>query len=153
MPQNFLYLGLISILFPKARLIHCQRHPLDNCVSIYFQNFITGHDYAYDLTEIGHYYLQYVRLINHWRAVLPARMFEVRYEEIVRKQEDISRELVDYCGLDWDAKCLEFYRNKRSVFTSTSQVRQPMYSSSTGRWENYREFLSSLEELLENHLP
>ncbi|MHC4474168.1 MAG: tetratricopeptide repeat-containing sulfotransferase family protein [Planctomycetota bacterium] len=143
-PQNFFFLGLIHLLFPKARFVHCQRNPLDNCLSVYFRKFLRGHDYAYDLTEIGQYYAEYERLMDHWHNVLPTETFEVRYEELVRGQEEISRELINFCGLEWDSRCLDFYRNKRSVFTCMWQVRQPMYTSSTERWKHYVQFLDEL---------
>lgn len=149
MPGNFLFLGLLYLLFPKARFIHCQRHPLDNCLSIYFQNFARPHHYAYDLTEIGLAYREHRRLMAHWHDVLPIRIFEVKYEELVFRQEEVLRQLIAYCGLEWDSKCLDFYKSDRHIFTSSNwQVRQPMYTSSCGRWKNYAKFLGPLRELL-----
>ncbi len=148
-PFNFYQLGLISLLFPKASFIHCQRHPLDTCISIYFHNFATGNQFAYDLSELGQYYREYLRLMNHWRKVLPIRIFELKYEDIVQQQEEVSRKLVKFCGLEWDPACLDFYKNDRPVFTASSwQVRQPIYTTSCGRWQNYDQFLDPLKELL-----
>jgi tetratricopeptide (TPR) repeat protein len=154
MPHNFLFLGLICLLFPGAKFIHCQRHPLDNCLSIYFQRFTQPHHYAYDLIDIGLSYREYRRLMAHWHHVLPARIFEITYEEMVRKQEEVSRELIAFCDLEWDSRCLDFYRSAHPIFTSSKwQVRQPMYSSSVGRWKNYAQFLGPLKELLSDYLP
>ncbi|MBW2194769.1 MAG: sulfotransferase, partial [Deltaproteobacteria bacterium] len=148
-PYNFLHLGLISLLFPNAGFVHCKRHPLDTCLSIYSNNFTTGNYFAYDLRDLGLYYSEYRRLMKHWRNVLPVNMFELSYEELIGNKEKIVRKLLAYCDLDWDPKCLEFYRNDRPVFTASNwQVRQPIYSTSCGRWQNYDRFLSPLKELL-----
>jgi len=151
MPQNYYYLGLIGVLFPGAPLIHCRREPLDVCLSIYFQNFTKFHSYAFDLLDIGHKYLQYERLMAHWRQVLPQPLLEVRYEDLVTDQERMSRALIDFCGLEWDAGCLDFYRHKRDVRTASSwQVRQPIYSGSVSRWKNYEKHLGPLMKLFED---
>jgi hypothetical protein len=148
-PFNFCHLGLISLLFPKASFIHCQRYPLDTCLSIYFQYFLIGNDFAYDLSELGQYYLEYLKLMSHWRKVLPVRIFELRYEDIVQNQEEVSRKLLEFCGLEWDSACLTFYNKDRPVFTASDwQVRQPIYATSSGRWKNYDQFLYPLKELL-----
>jgi hypothetical protein len=148
-PFNFYHLGLISLLFPKASFIHCQRHPLDTCISIYFQHFLAGNYFAYDLRELGQYYLEYLKLMNHWREVLTISIFELKYEDIVQHQEDVSRKLIEFCGLEWDSACLDFYKKERPVFTASNwQVRQPIYTASCGRWQNYEQFLNPLKELL-----
>jgi hypothetical protein len=148
-PFNFHYLGLISLLFPKARFIHCQRHPLDTCISIYFHNFATGNQFAYDLSDLGRYYREYLRLMAHWRKVLPIKIFELKYENIVQQQEEVSRQLVKFCGLEWDPACLDFYKNGRPVFTASSwQVRRPIYKTSCDRWQHYDQFLGPLKKLL-----
>jgi tetratricopeptide (TPR) repeat protein len=153
MPHNYLLLGLMFLLLPKARFVHCQRHPLDNCLSIYFQKFLKEHPYAYDLSEIGRSYSEYQRLMSHWRQVLPTTIFEVTYEELVSRQEQVSQELLEFCGLEWDSRCLEFHKNARPVFTASYwQVRQPIYASSIGRWKHYSKFLGSLKELLADFL-
>lgn len=149
MPSNFLHLGLINLLFPEARVIHCVRDPLDTCLSCYFQNFEGRHTYTQDLTILGGYYLQYQRLMAHWAEVLDIAMMEVRYEELVADQERVSREMIDFCGLDWDSRCLQFYREKRLVVTAShDQVRQPMYQKSIARWRNYESFIGPLREIL-----
>jgi tetratricopeptide (TPR) repeat protein len=153
MPHHFLFLGLLFVLFPKARFIHCQRHPLDTCLSIYFQKFAREHHYAYDLIDIGHSYKGYRRLMTHWHEVLPTEIFEVRYEELVCRQEEVSRQLIAFCGLEWDSQCLYFFKSDHPIFTSSNwQVRQPMYQSSVERWKNYAQFLGPLRDLLEDLL-
>lgn len=153
LPANFLYLGLIVTLFPRARIIHCKRHPIDVCLSCFFQSFREV-DYSFDLAHLGRYYIRYAELMAHWRDVLPAQLLEVSYEELVEDQERVSRWLIDHCGLDWDERCLEFHKNDRSVNTASFyQVRRPMYSSSVNRWISYEKYLGSLKELLIDHLP
>ena len=147
MPVNFLYLGLIAILFPRARIVHCRREPFDTCLSIYFQNFtfVDGNPYAWDLFEIGRYYRQFVRLMEHWRRVLPGRIHEVHYETLVNDPERITRGLIEHCGLEWDERCLACYETRRPVQTASSwQVRQPVYRSSIGRWRRYERHLDDL---------
>lgn len=154
MPHNFLFLGFLCLLFPNAKFIHCQRHPLDTCLSIYFQRFAREHHYAYDLIDIGSSYREYHRLMGHWHDILPIQIFEVTYEGMVGNQEEVSRELIAFCGLEWDSRCLDFHKSERPVFTSSNwQVRQPMYTSSVGRWKNYERFLGPLKELLTDYLP
>ena len=149
MPQNFLHLGLIHLLLPRAKIIHCRRHPLDVCLSCYFANFSEGLDFAFDLHNLGVYYRQYERLMDHWQSVLPVSMFEVQYEDLVERQEEVSRAIIDFCGLDWRRECLDFHRNPRAVFTASNwQVRQPMYTRSVGRWRHYDEFLDPLKKAL-----
>ncbi len=153
MPHNFLFVGLLHVLFPKARFIHCQRHPLDNCLSIYFQKFTQEHHYAYDLEEIGISYEEYQRLMTHWHEVLPTKIFRVNYEDVVCHQEELSRQLIAFCRLEWDSRCLDFHESDRPVFTSSNwQVRQPIYKSSVSRWRNYDQFLRPLREILADFL-
>ncbi|HJN09010.1 MAG TPA: sulfotransferase [Pirellulaceae bacterium] len=112
------------------------RHPLDVCLSCYYKNFITqtGLSYTFDLRNLGLYHRQYVRLMDHWRQVLPLRMLDVDYESLVDNQEEISRTLVEFCGLEWNPECLEFHKTEHDVRTaSVGQVRQPIYSTSVGR--------------------
>src|SRR5262249_38127318 len=127
LPENYLHLGLIALLFPRARVIHCRRDPLDTCVSCYTHNFKFVR-FATSLEDIGLYYREYERLMEHWRSVLPLRLYEVQYEELVAKQEMISRELVAFCGLEWNNSCLTFHETRRVIHTSSKlQVRQPIY--------------------------
>jgi hypothetical protein len=146
MPHNFLYLGLVQKLFPHARVIHVLRHPLDTCVSIFFQEFSSEHAYAYDLRHLAGYYQQYERLMQHWERALRLPMLEVRYEDLVDNQERESRRMLEFLGLPWDRQCLDFFRNKRHVATpSYDQVRQPIYASSVERWRRYDRYLEPLK--------
>jgi tetratricopeptide (TPR) repeat protein len=149
-PQNFHCLGLIHAVFPRARIIHCRRHPVDTCLSIYFQNFARRIDFAYDRGDLVAYYRQYERLMAHWRAVLPPERFlELQYEELVENREAITRQLIAFCGLEWDGACLHSERNARPVRTASLwQARQPIYQSSVARWRNYRPWLGVLQDLL-----
>jgi tetratricopeptide (TPR) repeat protein len=145
MPSNFQHLGLIALLFPAARIIHCVRDPLDTCLSCYFQHFAELHPYAYDLGHLGSYYHHYQRLMQHWRSVIKLPMMEVRYEDLVANQEGVSRDLVAFAGLPWDEHCLRFHESKRVVATASyDQVRQPLYQRSVGRWRHYQRFLDPL---------
>jgi len=150
MPGNYVYLGLIRLLFPDAPIIHCQRDPMDVCLSIYFQSFQKGLEFAFDLEDIGHQYLQYRRLMAHWRKVLPVGFKDSSYEALVADQEAHSRELIAYCGLDWDDACLDFHAHKRDIRTASNwQVRQPIYRTSSRRWKNYERHLEPLRKMLE----
>jgi hypothetical protein len=145
LPGNFAMLGLIGMLFPRAKVIHMMRDARDTCLSCYFQNFASGHHYSYDLIELGHYYRAYERVMAHWRALQPVALYELRYEDLVADPERFARELVAFVGLEWDPGCLDFYRNRRSVPTpSYDQVRRPIYSSSIGRWRHYESQLQPL---------
>ncbi len=145
---NFLNLGLIAILFPKASIIHCRRDPMDCGLSCFFQNFAGAmkNPFWFDLEDIGLYYRQHDRLMAHWHSVLPMPIHEVIYEDLVENQEAVSRRMVDFIGLEWDDACLNFHENKRVVSTaSVWQVRQPVYKSSAGRWRHYEEHLDPLK--------
>jgi tetratricopeptide (TPR) repeat protein len=149
LPGNFLHLGVLAVALPQARVIHCRRDPLDTCVSCYAQSFKQPLTYAYDLTDLGHYFGQYRRLMTHWRAQLPLALFEVDYEDLVADQERVSRELIGFCGLEWEPACLAFHQTKRPVRTaSLNQVRRPIYGSSVGRWRNFDRHLTPLKAAL-----
>jgi tetratricopeptide (TPR) repeat protein len=149
-PNNFMYAGLIHLAMPNARIINARRHPMDSCFGSYKQLFASGQPFTYDLTEIGEYYVQYQRLMDHWHTVMPGRILDVDYEEVVADLETQVRRLLDYCGLPFEAGCLEFYRTERAVKTASSeQVRQPIYASSVDLWKNYEPHLSELAEVLE----
>ena len=139
---NFYFLGLISTLFPKARIIHCLRDPRDVAVSCFFSNFNSIH-WSWKFEDIIDYYGSYKKLMQHWQTTLPIKMFEVEYEALVGNQEDMSRKIIDFCGLEWDPNCLEFYRNERAVQTASRvQVRKPIYNKSIGRWKYFETELS-----------
>ena len=139
MPMNFLNLGLIHAVFPRARIIHMQRHPIDTCLSIYFQHFADQHPYAHDLEDLAHYYGEYARLMQHWRRCLPAAsLFELPYEALVGDQAAWTRRLLEFLDLPWDPQCLEFHRTERVVITTSKwQVRQKLHGASAGRWRHY----------------
>lgn len=147
MPHNFYLLGYIQLLFPNARIIHCRRNPLDTCLSIYFQNFQEQHKYAKNLFDIGTHYYHYNKLMKHWNNTLSIPILEVNYEDTVLNQEEVTRKILDFCGLEWDEKCLEFYNIKRTVDTASfEQVRQKVYTKSINRWKNYEKYIDDLKE-------
>jgi len=149
-PMNCLRLGLISILFPRAKIIHCQRNPLDVAISCYTVLFKMGNDFTNDLLNFGQYYKEHRRLMAHWAKALPTRIFEMQYEKLVRSPEKTIRELVAFCGLPWEDACLRFDENERAVRTPSNwQVRQKLYLSSIDRWKNYSEQLSGLRAVLD----
>ncbi|PBC03095.1 sulfotransferase [Mesorhizobium sp. WSM3860] len=149
MPHNFELIGLLSLLFPKARIVHCRRDAIDNCVSCYVLPFSSAHGYNTDLQTLGLYYREYDRLMRHWNEVFPGRIFENRYETLVEDQEAQSRRLIDYLGLPWDDACLRFFDREGAVTTpSRWQVRQPIYKSSLRRWKNFEAEITPLTEAL-----
>ena len=154
MPTNFLYLGIIALLFPKSHIIHCQRNPLDTCLSIYFQNFSLPVEYAYSLTDIGNWYCGYNRLMKHWSEVLPVPVLNIKYEDLISSQHTESNKIIKYIGLDWDENCIVYQNANRPVLTASSwQVRQPIYKSSVERWKNYEKYLEPLKNILsENNI-
>jgi len=149
MPQNFVNLGLIHAALPNAKIIHMQRHPIDTCLSIYFHYFSHLHPYANDLSHLAHYYREYLRLMEHWRAVLPAdTLLEIPYESLIATQEVWTRRALDFLRLPFDPRCLDFHQTDRVVITfSKWQVRQKISSSSVGRWLHYQEHVGPLREL------
>ncbi|MAL94309.1 MAG: hypothetical protein CME40_04435 [Haliea sp.] len=149
LPFNFMHLGVIALLFPRARIIHCHRHPLDNCVSCYFTSFADQIRFANRLDTLGRYYVDYHRLMTHWKQALPLEIFDLRYEDLVTNTEDRIRALLGHCDLPFEDSCLRFYQTERGVRTpSRWQVRQPIYAKSVGRWRNYQQQLAPLAEIL-----
>ncbi|MBT7759511.1 MAG: tetratricopeptide repeat protein, partial [Rhodospirillaceae bacterium] len=149
MPGNFLRLGLIHLMLPNATIIHCRRDATDTCYSCFSLLFSDGQAFSYDLTELGQYYREYDRLMRHWQALLPGRILDVRYEDVVADLEGSARRLVAHCGLDWNDGCLDFHKTERAVRTaSLTQVRQPIYASSIGRWRRHERHLGPLLEAL-----
>ena len=149
MPGNFMYLGFIAQAFPGARIIHCRRDPLDTCLSGYFQNFGGAQTYMNDLGDLGFVYRCYQRMMAHWQKVLRLPMMDVCYEELVADPEAGMRDIVTFCGLPWDDRCLSFHDSGRYVNTASyDQVRQPMYTHSVGRWKHYDRHLTPLRETL-----
>ncbi len=150
MPPNFMWIGLIHLLFPKARIIHCKRNPIDTCLSIYSTYFTARMDFAADRGDLVFFYRQYLRLMAHWRSVLPPGVYyETTYEELVADREARSRELIAYCGLEWDDACLVPEQNERQVRTaSVWQARQPVYRTPVERWRRYENWLGELRDLV-----
>jgi hypothetical protein len=150
MPFNFLWIGLVRLLFPNARFIHCRRNPIDTCLSIYSTQFTQSWGYASDRGDLAFYYRQYLRLMEHWRAVLPSdRLLDVDYEDATAAPEETARRLIAFCGLEWDPACLQPERNPDAVKTaSTWQARQPIYRTSVERWRNYEPWIGELRLLL-----
>ena len=154
LPLNFLNIGLISILLPGARIIHCNRDPLDTCISCYGNSFSSRLSFTADLEALGHTYLEYHRLMNHWRAVCPLPMIELDYEDLVRDPEPQVRRLLEFMELEWDPACLEFHRSTRIAQTlSIDQVRQPMHTRSIHRSRVFWDQLAPLRTVLGNLAP
>lgn len=148
-PLNFQFVGLIFAMFPNARIIHTVRNPLDTCLSCFFQNFTKGQDYSFNLRALAHFYNDYRRIMEHWETIYPGRIYTVRYEEMVEQQEEQTRGLLDYMGLDFEQECIDFHKTDRKVSTASFlQVRKPIYKSSRKRWVNYREELSELARII-----
>ena len=144
MPDNYLYLGLLAALFPRARFIHCRRDLRDVAISCWMTHFREV-PWANDPEHIASRFRAYLRIVEHWRKVLPVPLLEMGYEETVTNLEDAARKLVASCGLDWKPECLAFHKAKRPVSTASAvQVRQPIYTSSAGRWKHYEDSLASL---------
>lgn len=142
LPGNFLFVGLIHLILPNAKIIHMRRDPYDTCLSIYTTLFSQLHHYAYDMQELGRFYQLYSRLMKHWDEVMPGRIFHQQYEDLVADPENWVRKVLDYCGLPFDPKCLEFYKSDRRVRTASSQqVREQLHARSIGRWHGYEKHL------------
>jgi tetratricopeptide (TPR) repeat protein len=150
MPSNFLYCGLIRLILPDARIVHCRRDPVDTCLSCYTKLFVGEQSFSYDQRELGRYHRAYQALMAHWRAILPASHFlEVDYEAVVEDIEGQTRRILDFLGLPFDEACLRFHETRRPVRTaSVNQVRQPLYSTSVGRWRKHAPQLQPLLQAL-----
>ena len=145
MPSNFERIGLISLLFPHARIIHCQRDPLDNAISQFSLLFQGAIEYSHDLFNLGAHYAEYQRLMTHWRKLFPERILDVHYETLVANHAAETRRLLDFLQLPWEPDCLRFFDVRRTVRTSSDlQVRKPIYATSIGRWKHYEEYLEPL---------
>jgi tetratricopeptide (TPR) repeat protein len=151
MPLNFLYLGLIHLALPRARIIHVRRDPVDTCCSCFSLLFTGNLAFTYELGELGRYYRAYEALMAHWRAILPKDvLLELAYEDVVEDLEGQTRIILAHCGLEWEAACLAFHQTQRTVQTaSVAQVRRPIYRSSVGRSRRYRPLIGPLLEALE----
>ena len=145
LPLNFLYVGLIRLALPNAKIVSVRRHPLDTCYAVYKQLFVDAYPFSYDLEELARYYAAYDRLMRHWETVLPDAVYILEYETLVDDFEPEVRRLLDHCGLAFEDACLRFHENRAASTTaSTVQVRQPVYRSSVGKWQQYRDQLAPL---------
>jgi hypothetical protein len=149
MPNNFAHVGLIHLILPRAKIIDARRHPLGCCFSCFKQHFARGQHFTYSLEEIGRYYRDYVELMAHFDAVLPGRIHRVIYESLVDDTETQVRNVLDYCGLPFEARCLQFHENARAVRTASSeQVRQPIFREGVDHWRHYEPWLEPLQQTL-----
>jgi hypothetical protein len=146
MPHNFVFIGLIRTVLPEAKIIYCKRDPMDNCFSLYAHKFIEmSHQYSYDQKTVAQYYKLHVELMNFWIKKYQNDIFVLDNETLIKNQEKISRDILSFCGLDWEEQCLEFYKTKRQVRTaSIDQVRKPLNNKSIGAWKYYKPSLSEL---------
>ena len=150
-PHNFLFIGLIEILFPAARIIHCIRDPVDTCLSNYFQYFSGPLSYPYKLENIVHHYKLYRKIMRHWKGVVSLPILEVHYENLVENQESEIRRMLDYLELPWNGSCMTFYKSPQVTRTaSNDQVRSPLYKKSVGRWKNYEKHIAGMKSMLDH---
>lgn len=148
-PSNSIYLGLISKIFPNAHIIHMIRDPRDACLSMYFQRFGSEVTVSTDFVELANYHLDYQASMQYWSEVLDIKIHDVVYEDLMSDQENITRKMLEFCGLEWSDKCLNFHQSKRDIHTpSYDQVRKPLYKKSVARWRNYEKFLKPLIDRL-----
>lgn len=151
-PLNFLYLGLIHLAMPGAKIIHLRRNPVDSCYAMYKTLFRMGYPFTYSLQDVGRYYIAYHRLMAHWRELIPNAFLDVDYEKLVNNQEAETRRILQYLDLDWEDNCLEFHKHRGAAATaSAAQVRQPIYRSSVGRWKSYQQQLAPFVGKLKEH--
>tara|TARA_B100000579_G_scaffold422164_1_gene423852 strand:+ start:2626 stop:4683 length:2058 start_codon:yes stop_codon:yes gene_type:complete len=149
-PNNFTFIGAIKLAIPNAKIINAKRHPLDSCFGSYKQLFASGQPFSYDLTELGEYYMEYNRIMNHWHEVCRGFVLDVEYESVVSDLDNQVKRILEFCELPFEESCLRFYETKRAIKTASSeQVRKPIYSSSVNLWRNYEDKLSDLIEILE----
>jgi len=137
---------------PGARIIHLRRHPVDSCYAMYKTLFRMGYPFTYSLEDVGRYYIAYQRLMAHWRELIPQAFLDVDYEQLVYHQESETHRILDYLELDWENACLDFHKHQGAAATaSAAQVRQPIYSSSVGRWQCYAQQLAPFIARLKEH--
>ena len=150
MPNNFIHIGLIKTILPNAKIIDTRRDPMDTCFSCFKQFFARGQLFTYSLEDLGKYYTDYIRAMNHWHNIYGKDIFTVHYDNVVNETEETIRELIDYCNLPFEQECLEFYNSSRPVKTpSAEQVRQPIYKSGLNYWKNYDKHLLPLKKIID----
>ena len=148
-PDNFLHIGLIKALFPNARIVHTRRDPIDNCLSVYFLHLSQSMPWALDLLDTAHWYRQHERLMAHWRTLCGGDIHEVDYDRLVAEPRPVIEGLLAHCGLPWDDACLAFHQTRTIVRTPSAwQVREPLYTRSSGRWRRYERHLGPLRAAL-----
>jgi hypothetical protein len=149
MPRNFHDIGFIHLILPNARIIDARREAMACCFGNFKQLFVNGQKATYDLVEMGHYYRNYVELMDHWDTVLPGKVLRVRHVDVVRDLQGSVRRILDFCGLDFEPSCLEFHKTERVVRTlSADQVRRPINSDGLEQWRNYEPWLGPLKAAL-----
>ncbi|WP_019026926.1 tetratricopeptide repeat-containing sulfotransferase family protein [Colwellia piezophila] len=149
-PLNSLYVGLIHLALPQAKIIHVTRHPLDTCYAIYKQLFTQGYPFSYDLQELGQYYIAHHKMMLHWQEVMPGVIYHIAYEEVVNNIEEQAKALIQHCDLSWQRACFDFQKNQSpSTTASATQVRQGLYKSSQGKWQHFSAQLAPLKRQLE----
>jgi hypothetical protein len=149
MPHNFMQLGLIERLFPNAAIIHCQRHPFDTCLSIYFRKMNENHVYARKLEDLARFYKKYMELMEHWHRESSLQILDVKYENMVIEQKSESEKIISHIGLEWSDNVLDYHKSDRIIMTpSHHQASKPIYTSSMYRWKNYRKHIGPLVDIL-----
>jgi len=154
MPNNFRHIGLIHLILPKARIIDARREPMACCFSNFKQLFAAGQEFTYSLEDIARYYRTYVEIMQHWDTVLPGKVLRIQHEDVVENLEGNVRKLLDFCNLEFEPACLEFWKNERSVRTASSeQVRRPIFKEGLDQWRNFEPWLAPLKEALGDLVP
>jgi len=149
MPNNFRHIGLLQLILPNARIIDARREPMACCFGNFKQLFARGQEFTYDMRDLARYYRTYLEIMQHWDEVLPGRVLRVQHEDVVNDLEGAVRRLLDFCGLDFEPGCVEFYKTECSVRTASSeQVRMPIYREGLEQWRNYEPWLDPLREAL-----
>ncbi len=149
MPNNFRHIGLIHLMLPNAKIIDARREPMACCFGNFKQLFASGQEFAYSIEDIARYYRTYLELMRHWNTVLPGRVLRIQHEDLVDDLPGNVHRLLDYCGLEFEPACIEFYKTERSVRTASSeQVRQPLYREGLDQWRHYEPWLGPLREAL-----
>ena len=154
MPNNFAYVGFIKTILPNAKIIDARRHPMDSCFGCYKQHFAKGQTFTYDLFELGEFYLEYLRVMDHWDEVLPGEVLRVQYEDVVDDLDTQVRRILEFCQLPFEEGCINFHETKRAVRTASSeQVRQPIYKGSLETWKRFGSNLDPLKDILAPVFP
>ena len=149
MPNNFRHIGLMHLILPNARIIDARREPMACCFSNLKQLFAAGQEFSYSIDDIARYYLSYLELMAHWNEVLPGKILTVHHEDVVADLEGSVRRILEFCGLEFEPACVEFYKTHRSVNTASSeQVRQPIYREGLEQWKHYEQWLEPLRRAL-----